>query len=141
MSNLQTWIDALRSGDYNQTSEHLMVDWVFDEDDNPIDRTAYCCLGVACSLFDPAWLLDMCENGDTATTDVSPVVAKKLKEDGVILDANSESPTPYSISYILGMKNDQGYSFAQIADALENDPTFDGLQQWFNDHAPDICDD
>lgn len=40
-TNIQTWIDALRSGKYKQTTDLLE------------DRLGLCCLGVACKIFIP----------------------------------------------------------------------------------------
>jgi len=43
----EKWIEALRSGDYPQTSNHLC------------DETGWCCLGVLCDLVDSSkWIYD-----------------------------------------------------------------------------------
>lgn len=37
--NIRKWVDALRSGKYTQTTNHLH------------DKVGFCCLGVACDLY------------------------------------------------------------------------------------------
>lgn len=45
--NAQEWIDVLRSGKYKQTRDTLR------------DQDGYCCLGVACDIFDGSLDIDM----------------------------------------------------------------------------------
>jgi hypothetical protein len=137
MSNLQKWIDALRSGDYEQGTEHLLNNWSTDEEGELVEKDTYCCLGVACALFDPEWLMDRLAEDNTATTDVSVEVAMKLAEEGVNLESEFGEFDDENISFLLGTKNDHGYTFAQIADALENDPSLYGLTNWFDNHPPE----
>lgn len=132
-SALQIWIDALRSGNYEQGQERLVDVYFLDEESA---LTTCCCLGVACDLFDKEWLVGMAAIGYTSTTLVSERVASLLKNDGVVLhDFTSDTP-PDCVSETLADANDQGFTFAQIADALENDPTQEGLSNWFGAHVP-----
>jgi len=49
--NIRKWVDALRSGEYKQTTGSLH------------DADGYCCLGVACKVFIPAEKLKKDEDG------------------------------------------------------------------------------
>jgi hypothetical protein len=62
----QDWVAALRSGDHRQTTRSLRKDLP--------TGPAYCCLGVACALFDPVWAVAP-EPGDTTCRVYAPAVS------------------------------------------------------------------
>jgi len=101
--NAKRLVAALRSGDYKQTRERLR------------DENGFCCLGVACDLFDPTkWDEDMTYERSSMT--LPPNVQDffgftyengAFHEDGVDGLAN---------------RNDDGATFAEIADLIESEP-------------------
>ena len=115
-STKKRWLEALRSGKYEQISHDLAV-----------GDTGRCCLGV---------LLDIC--GETKTEIILSLSHKKCSEDGPIrvyqyLSA-SDVTEPYAMpSKQFGVKvglseeemrhlasmNDDGFSFNEIADYIE----------------------
>jgi len=80
------WVEALRSGEYKQTTE------VFQRDGG------FCCLGVLCDVAGKPALLDD-EGGNWAFVDTEAGLA--------------------SVSWRLATMNDEGASFAEIADYIE----------------------
>lgn len=104
----QEWIDALRSGTYQQGRDRMAS---VDAD----GVTRYCCLGVACDLAVKAGEpIEVTHDSDGAiafdgasATDVLPTrVARRLN---MWLGGGRE----------LALLNDRGVSFAQIADYIE----------------------
>jgi hypothetical protein len=89
------WVEALRSGEYKQTSGALK-----DEFDG------YCCLGVLCEISGLEW--------DRTGLYLPPNVIRwaKLKE----------SNGAYGDSRCLAHDNDCGKSFLEIADIIEQHP-------------------
>jgi len=70
--NLQQWIAALRSGQYNQAKGNLRA-----------DKRQFCCLGVACHLYDSSrW---------------------EIGEDGYRYDSNYDSQMPPSVAKWLAL--------------------------------------
>lgn len=131
MSNLQIWIDALRSGKYQQVDGHLAAHIVNDE-------VGYCCLGVACHLFDPEY--NILNIKSCAVTTKTANALSEIAIYGQNDPAEYWGSTEITINEILAMANDRGFTFAQIADALEeyrNDPRIDVLKNWFIDHDPE----
>lgn len=62
------WVDALRSGEYDQ-AEGSLAKWLsLDLEDD--DNYGFCCLGVACTL-NPAWGLDVDTLIEYSWTDLS----------------------------------------------------------------------
>jgi hypothetical protein len=113
--NAKKWVKALRSGEFEQGQKHLRIG------DN------YCCLGVACELYrrevdgewhpEQEWLAFITE-GDSS----SQVLPEPVREwlglthgDGFFDDENES----------LANANDNGSTFDEIADTIENEP--DGL--------------
>ena len=125
---LKEWIDALRSGEYSQGEGQLCA---YDEDDNEL----FCCLGVLCEI---AAKQGVAVNKTISENDGSPVVFYDDKKDflpdsvRVWAGLNHENP---SISYdhendelgleridrVLSEINDEGASFLNIADLLEEE--------------------
>ncbi len=109
-AQVRIWVKALRSGEYDQTQEHLQ------------DAHGYCCLGVACKIFIPKVKLEMADDymdgGDPTDQKHAPAWLKKidsdfiartgmslmaLNDDGVDTDENGKEPL----------------TFDEIADLLE----------------------
>lgn len=129
------WVAALRSGEYNQARDYLHI-----RDDQGVD--SYCCLGVLSKLAveagaakvtrarsDAKWepSLGRCVESNTtlfyygAEEDLDGVVALPPEnvcewaglpneDPGVYLDDNYKT---------LATLNDEGYTFAEIADIIE----------------------
>lgn len=51
ISNLETWVNKLRAGGYQQGRERLKQ-LALDEDGDVTEVAEYCCLGVACEVLD-----------------------------------------------------------------------------------------
>lgn len=113
------WVDALRSGDYEQTKHSL-----HEQDER--DNHSYCCLGVLCDLavktgvvvsakFDSLageWQYD----GSAAVLPNSIVKWAELDDAcPSVYDTNPDE----SQSQTLTVLNDSGISFTHIADLIE----------------------
>ena len=114
------WVAALRSGNYKQGRKRLMAtEW---DSYNRNFKHSYCCLGVLCHIVQKEETNEM----------VSNVAAKALEFERAYL------PDPVAVSagipvfndnrkpednvldqHTLAELNDQGRSFAQIADVIE----------------------
>lgn len=101
------WVAALRSGEYKQT-QHILKDHV-----------GHCCLGVLCEISKAETGFGIPENLDEASKDhhqlLGPTVMKwadlpYVKGD-VVLIGNTRD--------YLADVNDAGYTFTEIADAIE----------------------
>lgn len=112
-ANVGKWVAALRSGEYRQTMGGLQRDGRF------------CCLGVACFLFDKAnpGVLEVSEQGgwtayDGASADLPERVQTWL---GVAHSFGQFQKDDESFDYVSGW-NDDGRSFSEIADLIESRP-------------------
>lgn len=108
------WVEALRSGDYEQTSGQLRNDVYF------------CCLGVLCEIS------GLVEWADRNIGKMFAVTNQDVKGDASVLprevmDWVGLRTVNGSITdhIALSVYNDQGMPFLQIADIIENEP--DGL--------------
>lgn len=109
--NQQKWVDALRSGDYKQTNGRLR------------DNNGFCCLGVGCEIFDVRKECFMPEEiwkyGNENSVEVAPIElinALSLHDNiGTI-----HGPFPNDLANL----NDNGFTFAEIADFIEREPQF-----------------
>ena len=100
------WVEALRSGEYRQTSGVLR------------DRDGFCCLGVLCDLSKTGeWVKDGGDWRYQGYTDVLPKPVQQLvglrTNFGRILLREGHN---------LSEMNDTEYSFARIADLIEAEP-------------------
>jgi len=110
----QQWLAALRSGDYTQTKDALR------------DDRGFCCLGVACDIHNPSQWGEPNGTGSRAAAsgdygfpgfDDIPLealtVLRQLEyiEDGITMGN--------SLMRRLSVLNDDGKSFAEIADWIE----------------------
>lgn len=84
------WVEALRSGEYEQTEGQLRVD---DEKGKPV---GYCCLGVLCEVMG----------------------AKYIPTRGRA-DAEKDAGLHEDDGFKLACMNDDGRSFREIADYIE----------------------
>jgi hypothetical protein len=103
----QKWVDALRSGDYQQTQRRLH------------DENGFCCLGVLCDLYgkenNVEW--DLTNNGHNVYVfqDKKGILPLSVIEWAGVEDDNPEicGETP------LSRLNDSGSTFNEIADLIE----------------------
>ena len=97
------WLAALRSGQYKQTTGVLRAK---EDDHNP----RYCCLGVLCDvLSSDAWASDERYGGDSELFGWRQLRSNQISVPGLtIQEANR-----------LVKLNDEGKSFAEIADYIE----------------------
>lgn len=100
--NQKIWLDALRSGKYNQGNTYLCID---DE---------YCCLGVAAEIFGEGHLIEegyrTSFDGHTSLAPEYVVQVLNLKD-----DVGSRDDDQNALAWL----NDKGLTFAQIADIFE----------------------
>ena len=112
------WVEALRSGDYLQTTRKLK------------QNSRYCCLGVLCNIVDPSkWRLEFGFINEVYayTTDDEAGVAYLPDAVQALLD-----PMDSEDFYTLTKLNDeQGLSFTAIADFIVDEfrPRIVALQQ------------
>lgn len=125
--NIRKWVDALRSGEYEQATGQLRT------------NKGFCCLGVACDLYgeenDVTWGRD---DGFIGRIDLppsivgdwlgigspNPVLAYISYEDPEDPDAYTITPGGNQISEDAELRaselnDDYGWAFDQIADAIE----------------------
>jgi hypothetical protein len=106
-AKVRKWIKALRSEQYCQTTHALHNDGCF------------CCLGVACQvLAKGAWQGEefiMADGSEFAFSVLPHGLAAEL----CLHSTNGHFHNEEGGSYCLSEANDNGYSFAQIADILE----------------------
>lgn len=115
------WLAALRSGEYKQCKGKL---W---REDSDTGEKSYCCLGVASELFNPDFL-GMQPNMQDKSISSAGFVSFALVD---VLKLNSESGSlrksiPKSagslVSSLVGLNDEAGYSFTEIAEYIENNP-------------------
>lgn len=123
------WVAALRSGKYKQGEGKLRKLAVDPETCEPTGEQQFCCLGVLCDLVEPnqwkkadssdeEWAngrgLD--EDGDECTNMPRKALQKKL---GLDRPVTRSGPTDETIAGKLAEMNDDGKSFAEIANWIE----------------------
>jgi hypothetical protein len=105
------WLKALRSGKYKQGPGYLKQGYA----DYPDDPEKYCCLGVLCYMPRSPVDLSFAGMGESIEEDmVSKALYRVL--DQTTLDHDSCGSTVQGYLILL---NDQGASFADIADWIE----------------------
>jgi hypothetical protein len=102
LNELKTWIAALRSGEYKQTTGSLQ------------DYKGYCCLGVACKVLIPKDQLELNTNGDLFGT--LPIDQSHPPEWLKDINRDFSEKTGRSLSVL---NDTDGLSFNEIADLLE----------------------
>jgi len=105
--NAKKWVEALRSGEYEQTTENLQ------------DHRGYCCLGVACDLYEKS-------TGNTLVNTDGVIFGAVLSEDEGLIKVQEWIGLKYEDGSYLGDSltdlNDQGLDFIGIADIIESEP-------------------
>lgn len=108
--NIRKWVNALRSGEYKQTTGLLHNDY------------GYCCLGVLCDVSIKNGLDVECYS--TVNDSDEPCIAygdswSQLPEE-VVDWAGLEQPNPMLVEDdAVSLNDDMGYDFNQIADLIE----------------------
>jgi len=104
----QKWLDALRSGEYEQGQAYLRT------------PKGYCCLGVLCDLAAKAEVIPEpeLENGAYWYDGDRYYLSRKVQE-WAGLEFNN--PSSETASDALANLNDEGLTFTQIADFVERD--------------------
>lgn len=118
--NQKRWIEALRSGEFKQCKGMLS------------DRRGFCCLGVACKVFDVpgnevSRVLDISEEDEEIDcvefekeVEVAPLTVYTAL--GLKSHTGKIDPTIAPIGDCLSVANDEGKTFAEIADFCEANP-------------------
>ena len=105
----EKWLNALRSGDYQQTQNYL-----HKED-------GFCCLGVLCDLYikenNEEWNLAVAEDGDRDYYEFQDKTGRIPLS--VIEWAGVEDCNPNICGRSLAERNDTGSTFNEIADLIE----------------------
>lgn len=131
----ERWLTALRSGEYEQAEGYLNIS-AKNESDNEYD--GFCCLGVLCELAVADGVIqkqryaeeDFYEYGDPESDDFDhSVLPRSVKEWAGLSDSNpsvndlSEDENPEFVDNWIPISepNDNGASFARIADMIERD--------------------
>lgn len=106
------WVRALRSGEYKQTTRVL----------HNIQENAFCCLGVLCELAVQNKVCDKIDSGGVVT--MYAYTSHNTLPHSVMNWADMKSIEGYFPIEInlpcLTKLNDDGKSFAEIADIIEN---------------------
>lgn len=104
--NIWTWIKALRSGEYQQCKKRLRK------------GDSFCCLGVACDLYIKAGnLLDAVDLGHEWIYGMSAIILPGVVQQWLGLNNPLGG---YARDKALTGRNDEGMSFSEIADIIEN---------------------
>lgn len=109
-ANIRKWVNALRSGEYKQTTGVLQ------------NENGYCCLGVLCDVAVKSGLdVDVYtttdDNGEPCTGYGDSW--SQLPQE-VVNWAGLENPNPMLIEdYAISLNDNRGYTFDQIADLIE----------------------
>lgn len=111
----RAWVDALRSGKYEQAQGALAP---LGENDEPV---GFCCLGVACELANAAGV--PLRTNRAATFEG---YSRTYDDDAAVLPTSvrewlglATSSGVYGESMQLTARNDEGVTFAEIADLIE----------------------
>lgn len=106
--NQKLWVNALRSGEYNQCQHELCTH-------DGANNYYYCCLGVANTMFK----LNAQDNETLDGTNYKEVLGLRDSNGEITCNPNGEEETHY-IS--LAEMNDGGECFLSIADFIEANP-------------------
>lgn len=107
--NIQKWVDALRSGEYKQTKNTLK------EVTEGGETVGYCCLGVYAEVHK----LNGYENMGVVFDESGDVINEGPEE---IYDRIRDNVYDYIVNEGIEM-NEDGYSFDEIADMIEEEYT------------------
>ena len=113
----RAWVEALRSGDYEQTSGTLKAEHYERGTVNKI--VAHCCLGVACDLTVKdgvgEWDDDHCFNVPGERRHYGGLPEAVMEYYGIKSEPQVSMPNGGTLTYL----NDRGMTFDQIADIIE----------------------
>ena len=124
----QAWIDALRSGEFNQCTGAL------GKLDPDTGTMSYCCLGVLAtiagvgnrqytfSLTDPMVVFDFDDEVSSSGIIPEAFCSTIVSDLDLSQDIKGQANTTDDLMRVLSSKNDRGASFNQIADYLETLP-------------------
>jgi hypothetical protein len=105
----QKWVDALRSGEYQQTQRRLH------------DENGFCCLGVLCDLYgkenNVEWEHSSYNNNAYMFQDMATILPLSVVEWSGVGEGN---PLVNDGDSSLAKLNDQGSTFNEIADVIEH---------------------
>lgn len=118
----QAWTKALRSGDFKQADSYLkQVDWYNEATGGRLDEPTvigYCCLGVLCEVDEDIQTegtdLDVFQLYEFGASIGDPVCTMPNKD--MYLHWKLDDQVANSLAAL----NDQGASFEDIADVIEN---------------------
>ncbi len=106
------WIAALRSGEYNQCTYGLR------NKDNE-----FCCLGVAVDIMAPStWLKTLNSDGFYSYRSLGSTGLISNDEFNRFVPFYIQNRLPFHVSVdtLIALNDDEGYTFAQIADIIES---------------------
>ena len=113
----QTWVKALREGEYEQTDSVLR------------DSTGFCCMGVACDIYDSTkWALITAETIEKekyqyhAYVKARVALPTEVQEYLGLSDWSGSYFNPDDSCSSLVDQNDWGIPFHEIADIIESEP-------------------
>jgi hypothetical protein len=121
----QKWLEALRSGEYKQGRYALRQ--------KSTDGDKFCCLGVACDLYNKLGVGDPLEVKQTLFGRNDSIPGVFYNEESTALpdsvrvalglySSSGAFVTPEGNGKYLAIENDRGQTFAQIADLIESEP-------------------
>lgn len=124
----ELWLDALRSGEFKQSKGLLWGD-IRDRHDDPTGELGYCCLGVLCKVM--GWdLHDADGRIFTGIASGPPELVGPNASAGDIISA-TDATDDYLVGTVSGLThnnrsylaslNDNGMTFAEIADVIERE--------------------
>ena len=117
--NRRKWVEALRSGDYQQGRRSL----------RPTNDT-YCCLGVACDVLsneNQGWEANQGEfwfyrsDGSLVARELPSEVRDML---GLQTAVGNMTKLDWRLGKSLASMNDEGSTFEEIADIIESEPPY-----------------
>lgn len=112
-ANRDKWVAALRSGEYAQAREVLLAR---GEDDEA--KLSYCCLGVACAV---AISEGVEESFPHETYDWDEELPESIRRWLGLKDRSGQlAERVDDRAHLIGLNDDAGYTFAQIADVIES---------------------
>ncbi len=113
------WVEALRSGQYDQAKNVLRrVEYVDSDDEGP--TLGYCCLGVACVVHNPNQYISPTKellNSHMLPNEVIEVFSQVIPVDGDFGAHNYKKSDQLQLK--LADMNDGGKSFDEIATWIE----------------------
>lgn len=122
--NAKAWVEVLRSGEYQQTRSILHRKEKINEEF--VD--SFCCLGVACDMAVKAGVIPEGEGRSSfasiiAYGDVDSILPQEVADWlGLASIRGDYEVEGFELKTALTSDNDNGKSFAEIADIIESEP-------------------